>query len=383
MYDISMTGKPTPQIETNLAKLRLKRGFSAAALAKLVGVSRQTIYAMEAGNYVPNTAVALQLARALEARVEELFTLAEEAPAPELHTEQAVLLPGAEAPQPGQPVQLCRVDRRLMASAPSPVQWYFPASDAIVIDKPAQQGKAKVHLFQEGDEFRNRILVAGCDPGISVLARHVQAAGVEMVLAHRNSSQALELLREGSIHVAGTHLRDENTGDSNLPEIGRLFPKNAVAVVTFAVWEEGIVTARGNPQSIHGIEDMGRGNLVIVNREKGAGSRNLLDSHLKRLKIPPAKVQGYDRIAPGHLAAAWQVRSGAADACIATRAAARLFGLGFIPLVSERYDLAIRRQHLDLPPIRMLLDTLSRTTFRRELESLGGYDTRDAGQRML
>jgi putative molybdopterin biosynthesis protein len=83
------------------------------------------------------------------------------------------------------------------------------------------------------------------------------------------------------------------------------------------------------------------------------------------------------------LPAAWQVQAGAVDCCIATRAAARIFGLGFIPLVSERYDLAIRRQHLDLPGIQTLLDTLSRSGFRCELESLGGYDAKGAGQRML
>ena len=77
------------------------------------------------------------------------------------------------------------------------------------------------------------------------------------------------------------------------------------------------------------------------------------------------------------------MRTGAADCCIATRAAARLFGLGFIPLVSERYDLAIRRQHLDLPMVQVVLDNLNRASFRRELENIGGYDTRTAGQRML
>jgi molybdate-binding protein len=77
------------------------------------------------------------------------------------------------------------------------------------------------------------------------------------------------------------------------------------------------------------------------------------------------------------------VQTGAADCCIATRAAARVLGLGFIPLVSERYDLALRRQHLDLPGVQALLDTLSRSSFRRELESLGGYDTRDTGSRVL
>jgi putative molybdopterin biosynthesis protein len=123
--------------------------------------------------------------------------------------------------------------------------------------------------------------------------------------------------------------------------------------------------------------------VTIVNREKGAGSRALLDTHMKRLRIEARSVKGYDRVAPGHLAAAWQVYSGAADACIATRAAARLFGLGFVPLVSERYDLAIRRQHLDLPGVVALLDTLNRSSYRRELESLGGYDAKAAGERLL
>lgn len=378
-----MKPKPAIEIENNLAQLRQQRGFSAAELARLVGVSRQTIYAMEAGGYVPNTVVALRMARALEVDVEALFRLRSEEIAPALREEHVALLPGSEIPQPGQAVQLCRVDRRLMASIPSPLPWYFPASDAIVVHRPASRRKTDVQVFHAEADFRNRILVAGCDPGISVLARHVQPAGVELVLAHRNSSQSLKLLKEGTVHVAGTHLRDEASGESNLPEIGRLFSKTAVAVISFAVWEEGILTARGNPKGIHGIEDLARADISIVNREPGAGSRLLLDTRLKRIRVNPRQIAGYDRVAPGHLPAAWQIYTGAADCCIATRAAARMFGLGFIPLVSERYDLAIRRQHLDLPGIQTLLDTLNRSTFRRELESLGGYDTKPAGQRIL
>jgi len=108
-----------------------------------------------------------------------------------------------------------------------------------------------------------------------------------------------------------------------------------------------------------------------------------LDTHLKRLKIAAKNVRGYTSVAAGHLAAAWQVRTDMADCCIATRAASRLFGLGFIPLVSERYDLAIRREHLNLPSVQTLFDTLSRSTFRRELESTGGYDASASGQRLL
>jgi len=371
-----------PEIENHLGTLRQKRGISAAQLAQVVGVTRQTIYAMEAGSYVPNTAVALRLARALEVQVEDLFALPPKESA-SLRSEEATLLPGSEALYPGQPVQLCRVNKRLVASPPSPVPWYFPVSDAVVAGKPPKNGRTDVQVFDAVGDFRNRILIAGCDPGISVMAHHLQSAGVELVLAQRNSSQSLKLLKEGCVHIAGTHLRDESSGESNLPEIGRMFPKNAVAVITFAVWEEGIVTAAGNPKNIKGMEDVARRDVTIVNREKGAGSRALLDSNLKRLKIESKNVRGYERIATGHLQAAWQVQSGQADCCIATRAAARVFGLGFIPLLSERYDLAIRRQHLDMPSIQTLLETLSRSNYRRELESLGGYDTRAAGQRLL
>ena len=370
------------EIENHLGRLRQKRGISAADLAKMAGVSRQTVYAMEAGNYTPNTAVALKLARALESTVEELFSLPGEKSSSTLRSEQVTLLPGPAAPHPGQPVELCRVDQRLLASAPSPAPWYFPASDAVVAE-PAASGKTRVHLLQQDTEFRNRLLVAGCDPAISVLARHAQAAGAELVLAHRNSSQSLSLLHDGWIHVAGTHLRDEGSGESNLPEIGRLFGRNAVAVITFATWEEGIVTARSNPKSIRAVEDLARPGVTIVNREKGAGARRLLDTRLAALGIRSRKVSGYASEAHGHLAAAWQVYAAAADACIATRAAARLFGLGFVPLASERYDLVIRRRHLDLPGVQTLLDVLSRASVRRALESLGGYDTRATGERLL
>jgi molybdate-binding protein/DNA-binding XRE family transcriptional regulator len=372
-----------PEIETNLAALRRKRGLSAIRLAAVAGVSRQTIYAMEAGTFVPNTAVALRLARALETTVEELFKLADEAATPELRTERASMLPGSGGVQAGHAVQLCRVEKRLLACIPSPIPWYLPPSDAVVAERPDKDGKARVQIFQDEGDFTNRILVAGCDPGISVLSRHVQPAGIELVLAHRNSSQSLALLKEGCVHIAGTHLRDQASGESNLPEIGRMFAKHSVAVIAYAVWEEGIVTAAGNPKKIRGIEDFARQDVSIVNREEGAGSRALLDSHLQQLGIAAKMVRGYKRLAPGHLPAAWQVQSGAADSCLATRAAARVFGLHFIPLMSERYDLVIRKQHLDTPRMQNLLDVLSRSGFRRELEGLGGYDTRVAGQRVL
>jgi putative molybdopterin biosynthesis protein len=376
-------GKPdgdSGKIANHLTALRQKRRFSAADLAQRAGISRQTVYAIESGSYVPNTAVALRLARTLEVTVEDLFLLPSDAPTCPPPTQPVTLLPHPDHPRAGDPMQLCRVDGRLMASSPSPIPWYLPTADG-VLAKAA--GKAAVQLFHPEYDRANRILVAGCDPGISVLARHVLRAGVELVAAHRNSSQALALLKQGLVHVAGTHLRDEASGESNLPSINSLFTRKKVAVVSLAIWEEGLVLAPGNPKSIRSVAEFVRRDVAIVNREPGAGSRQLLDTHLGRLGLAGQKVRGYDRLAGGHLQAAWQVRTGDADCCIATRASARVFGLDFIPLLSERYDLVIRREHLDHPPVQALLDTLNRASFRRELEGLGGYDTSAAGRRLL
>src|SRR5208283_2365760 len=190
----------------------------------------------------------------------------------------------------------------------APASWFFAPGDATVARPSTKSGLTSVSLTEVDREFGKRLLVAGCDPGISVLARNAQLAGLELVLAHRNSSQDLQLLKKGSIHVAGTHLRDEATGDSNMPAIGAVFPKGSVAVFSFALWEEGIVAAAGNPKRIWGVEDLARKDISIVNREAGAGSRKLLDAQLKRLGIPAGAVRGYQKLASGHLDAAWQVR---------------------------------------------------------------------------
>ena len=369
----------------HLGRIRKQRGVSAAALAGLAGTSRQTIYAIEGGAFVPNTTVALKLARALESTVEELFPLPEGSRPAEFPIRQSALLPGSHPVQTGQPLQLCEVDDRLIASSPAPAPWYFPASDGIAIARGTAKGRTKagIQMFRSPDDLAGRILVAGCDPGMSVLARHAESAGLRLILAHRNSSQALALLKQGMVHVAGTHLRDPASGESNTPEISRMFRKNSVIVISFAVWEEGIVVARGNPKAIRGIAALGRADVQIVNRENGAGSRLLLDSHLRHLKISPQRVRGYADLAIGHLQAAWQVRSGLCDCCIATRGAALVSGLDFVPLTSERYDLAIRRSHFSLPGIQALLDVLHRSSFRRELEGVGGYDMASTGKQIL
>ncbi len=369
-------------IANNLAAVRGQRGLSASALARMVGVSRQTIYAIEGGTYIPNTATGLRLARALGVNVEDLFSLPP-APKSERQSENVRLLPSSGEMRPGQPVQLCDVDGRLVAAPSAPPSWYLAASDAVIGGRTPVRGKANVHLHEPNANFRNRLLLAGCDPAMAVVARYLQPAGIELVLLHQNSSQSLSLLKRGYVHIAGAHLRDETTGESNVSAINKLFPANAAAAISFAAWEEGLVMANGNPKRIEGVQDLARKDIAFLNRESGAGSRFLLDHYLRRLKLDPKRVRGYDRTAPGHLAAAWEVKTGAADCCIATRASARVFGLHFIPLVTSRYDLVVRKQHLNLPATQALFDAINRLSFRLELNGIAGYDTAVTGGRVL
>lgn len=371
------------QIDNRLAAIRERRGLPASALAKMVGVSRQAIYAIEAGTYVPNTALGLRLAHALAVSVEELFSLPQAPPKSKEHSVRATLVPSTDKLQPGQPVQLCQVDERLIAAAPQPMGAYLPASDAVVLGGDPARDKVRIRFHQERSEFPNRVLIAGCDPAMSVLAHYLRPAGIDLVLIHQNSSQSLALLKNGCVHIAGTHLRDVSTGESNIPTVTRLFPRSSIAVISFANWHEGLITASGNPKDIRKVEDLARRDVAFVNREPGSGSRLLLDTHLARLKLNAKRVRGYHRLASGHIAAALQVKTGAADCCVATEAAARLFGLNFEPLESARYDLVLRKHHLKSPAVQTLLHTIALSSFRRELNSAGGYDTAVTGERVI
>jgi molybdate-binding protein/DNA-binding XRE family transcriptional regulator len=347
-------------------------------LARQAGVSRQTIYAIEAGSYVPNTAVALRLASLLDTTVEELFHLEDDAEPKGSRCEVDLLSVGGPL-HAGQPLQLARVGRKTVGVYSAPMSFGLPPADGLVVGSP-EGGKASVELLCEAGELEKRGVIGGCDPGISVLARHLDRAGFEAVTAGCSSLQALHWLKENRIHIAGSHLGDEAAGFTNLGAIRKVFPRGGCTVVGFAGWEEGLLTVAANPKGIGSIEDLARKNVAFVNREEGAGSRFLLDRSLRKLGLRPSAVSGYRDIAHGHIPAAWHVYAGKADCCIATRAAARVFGLRFLPLVSEQFDLVIPKRHLKLPAVQAMLDTLNRAALRRQLRELGGYDTTQTGK---
>jgi molybdate-binding protein/DNA-binding XRE family transcriptional regulator len=351
-------------MKNRLAEIRKSRGVAAVNLAAQAGVTRQAIYAIEAGTYVPNTTIALLLARALETSVEALFELdPPRSAAPELRSFE--LLDGDAAIAPGEPIQICQVGRRSIGVAPSPIPAYLPVADGIISDISGDAGQAAI-ASQPDDA--SRVLIAGCDPALSVLAAHAREAGIEIVLANANSARSLEWLRGGKIDIAGTHL--------NEPVAAR----KGFCVVTFALWEEGFVVRRGNPKAIRRVEDLANPQVEFVNREPGSGSRRLFETLIAAAGMNAAKVKGSQNSVPGHLAAAWAVASGAADCCIAAGSAARRFGLDFVPLASERFELVLHKRDLTRKAVQSVFDVLNRARFRRQLEVVAGYDVSRAGE---
>lgn len=366
-------------VASRLSAVRQSRGIAAAELARRVGVSRQTIYAIESGSYVPNTAVALRLARELEVAVEDLFSLGEPPPPPET-TVRAKLLSPLE-PAANQPVRIARLQNQWVAAPVEGAPYFLPEADGILTRPPKGSAKGSVQLIAAPEALNKRLFLAGCDPAIGLLARIVEKlSGIEILTAPASSRRALEWLKQGVVHVAGSHLEDPRSGEFNVPFLRRIMPRENLTVVTFARWEEGFVVARGNPLGIRQAGDLAASKVRLVNRETGSGSRALLDSLLRQAGVPFQRVQGYERVAPGHLDAAHRVAIGAADCCVATPSAARAFGLDFVPLHGERFDFAVRREFLDLPAVRILLDVLQRAELRRKLESLAGYDTSETGR---
>jgi molybdate-binding protein len=273
------------------------------------------------------------------------------------------------------------VGKRKVAVPAPRVPMFLSDADGAIISQ--SKSRATVREVTEPASDRNSLVIAGCDPALSVLASELNAVGTDVISVGCASQEAMQWLRKGLVHVAGTHLCDRETGEYNLPQVKSLFGKNNVHVVTFAEWQEGLAVARGNPKRIRSVADLADKQIRIVNREKGSGARELLDSNLQAAGIASGNVRGYDSLVPGHLAAAIAVANGQADAAVATISAAKCYGLDFIPLSTSRFDLILAASEMDALGIRNLLDALNRANLRRKLAMLAGYEVRHTGEMLL
>ena len=374
-------GEPTSlEFENRLKEKRQGSGFSQKQLAELAGMTRQAVSAVEANQYSPATSVALQLARALKCRVEDLFSIKSGGE----YVEGELL---GELPDSAGTVRarVTQIGDRLWVrplDGSGELTSLTGSADGVIVANHAKRKRIKVKLLKDRDTLRRQVVIGGCDPAMFLAAEYLRRQDDENLVPYlMGSGNALSALKRGEVHVAGIHLADERSGAWNLPDLKRILSGMDCIVVTFAHWEEGFIVRKGNPKNIREAESLSRANVKIVNREQGSGARRLLDRRLETSGIKPARIRGYNDEVLSHLAVASRVQGGLADAGVGVRAAAAIFGLDFVPLQRGRYDLVIPKIHYQtLHGLKTLLDMMVSKPFREELEALGGYDTREIGK---
>lgn len=197
--------------------------------------------------------------------------------------------------------------------------------------------------------------------------------------SHAGSMGALFALRRREAHFGGLHLLDPESGEYNVPYVRKYLAGVPLVLVHLTYRSQGWIVAPGNPLGIRGAEDLARPGVRFVNRQRGAGTRLLLDQMLARAGIEPSGIQGYEREETTHLGVAAAVAAGAADVGLGVLSAAKAMGLDFVPVAEERYDLCFARDFYESPRGQLVRNVIASPAFRQRVESLGGYDCRDAG----
>ncbi len=364
-----------PGAETIICRLKPMRqsiGLSQTQLAERVGVKRQAIYDIESGKYVPNTAVALALARELDCKVEDLFY------EKSTETKQPVTIVDSHDTQDTR-VEVTNIRGRLvgypLGGKRAFDHGFRPADGLLTTD-----GKMVQLLYPE-ESIDKSIVLLGCDPAFSILSAHVRryAPKVQMRCRFNSSHNALVGLAAGHAHIAGTHLHNRHPGEANVKKARALLGGIKAKIIAFSLMEEGLMVASGNPLAIRDVNDLATGRVRLINREPGAALRTLLDDYLDKFGISKTDVAGYGNEVQSHLEGAQMVAFGSADAALGFRAVASACKLDFIPIQTVRCDLVLPEDISDHPSMQILLDTLQSGKFRRELAALPGYESSHTG----
>ena len=383
--------EPPSNVVNSLRTLRMAKGLSQGQLADGALVTRQAVCAIEADQYLPTTAVALRFANVLGCHVEDIFSLKTTGDL----IEGDWVWPGTAVSeiQPRTRVKVAKVENRFVirpVAALGEILNYTVPADGLIIGKARSGARAaksdrrvRVRLLRERKIVEREIAVAGCDPAINLaseyLHRHKDTSTV--VGWSMGSAAALDALKRKEVHMAGLHILDAKTGESNLPYLRRHLQGDDYIVVTFAAWEEGLIVRAGNPKQIRGVDDLVRSDVLLVNREEGAGARMLLDQRLAALGIKGTTLKGYGSFVSSHFEVARHVSEGQADTGIGVRSAAHIFGLDFIPLQQARYDLVLPQRYLaGHPGLSHLLVAIASRQFRNEVVALGGYEMTESGK---
>jgi putative molybdopterin biosynthesis protein len=238
-------------------------------------------------------------------------------------------------------------------------------------------------LLRTEDDLQNRINIIGShDLSLDVLRDmiKVRQPSMDLVSAHVGSLSGIVAMQKGIVDAVTTHILDEQEKVYNIPVARRYLPDRRYLLVHIAKRIQGLVTAKGNPKGIKGMGDLPRKDIRFVNRQFGSGTRILLDMMLKEQGIDRTAIQGYDREESTHAATAILVKEGIADVGLAIYPVSRIFGLDFIPLMEEEYDLLVSKEFSEDPRFALLMELLASPQFASRLDELGGYNTKDSGK---
>lgn len=249
-----------------------------------------------------------------------------------------------------------------------------------------EQGKIISAELLVPEESLDRLLVqvGSHDNILDILADELMALPEPLRLAssHAGSMGGITALKNHSAYFAGAHLLDPETGDFNFSFLEKYLPERDVLVVNLAIRHQGLMVAKGNPKNIQGVADLARDDVRFINRQRGSGTRILLDHSLKQAGVDPRSVDGYGKEEFTHMAVAVNVLTRAADCGLGIYAAAKALDLDFVPLARERYDLLIPRDLENDFKIQVLRDLLHSENLKKRIEARGGYETRLTGKIM-
>lgn len=224
-------------------------------------------------------------------------------------------------------------------------------------------------------------IVGSDDLALSLLTSKLKQKHPEIIaqVSCAGSLGGLIALQQGGADLAGIHLLDEETGEYNYPYVKHILPGVKVTVVHLAYRAQGFMLPRGNPKHFKGLEDLRRSDFTMINRQKGSGTRILLDLKLHKLGIQPDEIKGYHNEQDTHMAIATALTEGKADVGLGIEAAARSCNLDFIPLFRERYDLVMPVEKYKSKPVSFLINIAKSRDFKKAVNQIGGYDTSETG----
>lgn len=259
-------------------------------------------------------------------------------------------------------------------------------ADGIALLPSGSQGlpagaNVEVRLYRSPDEIEKTIFAIGShDITLDILSQFLASYDRRLSSANVGSLGGLVALRRQEAHLAGSHLLDPQSGEYNLSYIEQYLPGVPVTVIALVGRQQGLLVPKGNPKNVRSLSDLTRQDISFVNRQRGAGTRVLLDYHLVLLDISSDSIRGYQEAEYTHLAVAAAVASGKADCGLGIAAAAQALDLEFVPLFEERYDLVVPQEYFQSPLLRPVFEVLQSPAFRQAVQALPGYDISPMGK---